>query len=172
MLPKPDISCGYRQDRLRVVSWLAGAVLATSLILGGWGYLRERRIDIAMRHDNALVIATERLLSALKDIETGQRGFIITGKEQYLEPYHWGSDAVGPDLDTVATLIGPEARRLSGLVEALLQEAGATIEIYRTQGPAAAAALIQSGSGKAAMDSVRVEVARASRSSPTIGFRP
>ncbi len=92
---------GQGWDRLRVASWLAGLILAASLILAGWGYLRERRLDLDTRHDNALVIASERLLSSLKDIETGQRGFIITGKEQYLEPYHWGLDAVGPDLDTV-----------------------------------------------------------------------
>ena len=154
------VNGGQAWDRLRVVSWLAGAVLATSLILAAWGYLRERRIEIATRHDNALVIATERLLSSLKDVETGQRGFIITGKEQYLEPYHWGSDAVGPDLETVTTLIGTEASLLSGLVEARLKEAAAGIETYRTEGPAAGAALIQSGSGKAAMDRVRMEVAR------------
>ena len=159
--PRISSDGGQAWDRLHVVSWLAGAVLATSLILAAWGYMRERRIDSASTHDNAVVIATERLLSSLKDVETGQRGFVITGKEQYLEPYHWGSDAVGPDLQTVTKLIGPDASVLSGLVEARLAEAGATIETYRTLGPAAAAALIQSGSGKAAMDSVRVEVARA-----------
>ena len=106
------------------------------------------------------MIATERLLSSLKDVETGQRGFIITGKDQYLEPYHWGSDAVGPDLENIAALSGPEAHLLSSLVEARLKEAGEGIETYRTNGPAAGAASIQSGSGKAAMDHVRVEVAR------------
>ncbi len=154
---------GQGWDRLRVASWLAGLILAASLILAGWGYLRERRLDLDTRHDNALVIASERLLSSLKDIETGQRGFIITGKEQYLEPYHWGLDAVGPDLDTVVKLIGPDASFLSGLVDVRLKEAAAAIETYRTEGPAAAAALVQTGDGKAAMDRVRVEVAREQR---------
>ena len=157
----PRISDGGQAwDRLRIASWLAGAVLAASLILAGWGYLGERRLDLDTRHDNALVIASERLLSSLKDVETGQRGFIITGKEQYLEPYHWGSDAVGPDLDTVERLIGSDASFLSGLVEARLKEAAVAIETYRTEGPAAGAALVQTGDGKAAMDRVRVEVAR------------
>ncbi len=158
--PRMSIDDGQAWDRLRVASWLAGAVLAASLIVAGWGYLRERRLDLDTRHDNALLIASERLLSSLKDIETGQRGFIITGKEQYLEPYHWGSDAVGPDLDTVERLIGPDASFLSGLVQARLEEAAAAIEAYRTEGPAAGAALIQTGDGKAAMDRVRAEVAR------------
>ncbi len=147
-------------DRFRVASWLAALILAASLILAGWGYLRERRLDLDTRHDNAVMIASERLLSSLKDIETGQRGFIITGKEGYLEPYHSGSDAAGPDLDAVVKLIGPDASFLSGLVDERLKEATAAIETYRTEGPAAGAARIQTGDGKAAMDRVRVEVAR------------
>ena len=29
----------------------------------------------------------EALLSSVKDAETGQRGFLLTGEERYLEPY-------------------------------------------------------------------------------------
>ncbi len=52
---------------------------------------------------------------------------------------------------------------MSGLVDVRLKEAAAAIETYRTEGPAAAAALVQTGDGKAAMDRVRVEVAREQR---------
>ena len=58
-------------DRLRWLWWVAAAVLVASLGVTAWGYLRDRRLDAATRHDNALVIATERLLSSLKDVETG-----------------------------------------------------------------------------------------------------
>src|SRR5215471_6635681 len=34
-----------------------------------------------------LLEGTDTLLSALKDAETGQRGFLLTGEDQYLEPY-------------------------------------------------------------------------------------
>jgi CHASE3 domain sensor protein len=30
------------------------------------------------------------LLSAMEDAETGERGFVITGRESYLEPFQWG----------------------------------------------------------------------------------
>ena len=53
------------RDRLRFLSWLAGALLIASVVAGSWGYLRDRRFEAATRHDNALIIATERLLSSL-----------------------------------------------------------------------------------------------------------
>ena len=75
------------RDGLLPLSWLAVLILVASLAGAVWAYGRDRGIDAAVRHENALVIATERLLSGLKDVETGQRGFVITGQEQYLEPY-------------------------------------------------------------------------------------
>ncbi len=42
------------------------------------------------------------ILSLLKDAETGQRGFLLTGDDQYLEPYHSATSS----LDTM--LIGVE----------------------------------------------------------------
>ncbi len=38
----------------------------------------------------------EGLLSTLKDAETGQRGFLLTGEESYLAPYTDAKDAI-PD---------------------------------------------------------------------------
>src|ERR1700723_1614309 len=34
------------------------------------------------------------VMSLLKDAETGQRGYVITGDETFLEPYHTGSGDV------------------------------------------------------------------------------
>ncbi len=44
-------------------------------------------------HQNAklgrIILAdNQSLLSAIKDAETGQRGFLITGRDAYLDPYH------------------------------------------------------------------------------------
>ena len=151
------------RDRLRFLSWLAGAVLIASVVAGSWGYLRDRRFEAVTRHDNALIIATERLLSSLKDVETGQRGFIITGRDAYLAPYRSGLSAVAADLGAVRILDRAAAQSLSDLVEQRSQEAAQGIDAYRTGGPAAGAERIQSDLGKALMDQVRVEVASLQR---------
>ena len=149
-----------RSSWLQLLPWLAGVVLLASVVLGTWGLVRDHAIDVAVRRDNALVIATERLLSSLKDVETGQRGFVITGKDEYLEPYDAGRAAVASDLDTVGSMLGEESGHLADLVRTRLQEAAQGIDTYRQGGAAAGAERIQSGRGKAAMDRVRVEVAR------------
>jgi diguanylate cyclase (GGDEF)-like protein len=43
-----------------------------------------------VEHTHNVLITTERFLSSLKDIETGQRGFLLTHNTSYLEPYYAG----------------------------------------------------------------------------------
>ena len=153
-----------RDDRQRgllaVLPWAAGIVLMGCVALAVWAHAGDRRIDAALRRENALVIATERLLSSLKDVETGQRGFVITGRDEYLVPYEAGRDAVASDLASVEQLIGDRGTTLGDHVRLRLAEAADGLAAYRRDGPAAGAAEIQSGRGKAAMDRVRAEVAR------------
>lgn len=40
------------------------------------------------KHTNLVIQTNMEVLSNLKDAETGQRGYIITGNKSYLEPYH------------------------------------------------------------------------------------
>ncbi len=154
-----DFEEGGRWKLLRTVSWLAGLGLTISLAAVAWSYQREGRLERDTRHDNAVIITGERLLSSLKDVETGQRGFIITGKDEYLEPYRSGLAAVGPGLAVFQGLDETSAKPLSDLVTRRLQEAANGIDIYRTDGPAAGVDYIQSGTGKALMDQIRAEVA-------------
>src|ERR1039458_9587986 len=44
--------------------------------------------DGLVNHTNVLIASLEQLISSLKDAETGDRGFIITGDERFLEPYN------------------------------------------------------------------------------------
>ena len=42
-------------------------------------------------------------MSVLKDMETGQRGYLLTGSEAYLEPYLRGADRIRPDFEKLGT---------------------------------------------------------------------
>ena len=145
---------------LAALPWAAGIVLLGCVALAVWAHAGDRRIDAILRRENALVIATERLLSSLKDVETGQRGFVITGRDDYLVPYEAGRDAVASDLAKVEQSVGDRGTTLGDLVRLRLAEAADGLAAYRREGPAAGAAQIQSGRGKDAMDRVRAEVAR------------
>src|SRR2546429_9796919 len=49
---------------------------------------------------------TEAFLSLLKDAETGQRGFVVTGDRHYLAPYDAAQASVGRQLERLGGLTG------------------------------------------------------------------
>ena len=80
-----------KMDNVRRKAFLlAGSALlillgAIMLSWQDWKIFREAMAEA--RHARSVLDANETLLSALKDAETGQRGFLVTGDNQYLEPY-------------------------------------------------------------------------------------
>lgn len=55
-------------------------------------YTNKKLIDSSelVNHTNEVIISAERMMSSVKDAETGQRGYIITGDRIFLEPYNGG----------------------------------------------------------------------------------
>lgn len=105
--------------------------------------------------------ATTELLSALQDAETGQRGFVITGREEYLGPYNNALAAI-PRILTRIEAVTPrredQGQRLADLrpsIDAKFQELAATVELRRTQGFAAAAGVVNQDRGRQLMDEIR-----------------
>ena len=47
----------------------------------------EEKFDFVIQHDVAVTDTARELEKLVLDMETGQRGFIITGKESFLVPY-------------------------------------------------------------------------------------
>ena len=65
----------------------------------------QRQFSFVVEHD-APVIANARHLSKLVvDMETGQRGFVITGDEGFLEPYELGLPAFHALIEEEKTLV-------------------------------------------------------------------
>jgi len=52
-----------------------------------------------VRHTHEVLTGLEGLLSGIKDAETGQRGYVITGESRYLEPYNTARDLVDQKLN-------------------------------------------------------------------------
>jgi signal transduction histidine kinase len=127
------------------------------------------RVDDA--NDDALTTASDHIddvsdtasaaLSALKDAETGQRGFLITGKESYLGPY----DAGLRDFDTAMAKLrqlSAAEPELSALISHMADvgakkraELSVTIDLFRAKGQAAAFEHVSTGIGKQYMDEIR-----------------
>jgi sigma-B regulation protein RsbU (phosphoserine phosphatase) len=105
-----------------------------------------------------------RIASGYTDQETGVRGFIITGDPTFLEPYDNGVQDVATIRQDIATRHAGEAelrRQLADITAAGAawhEEAEREIEAMRTQGKAAAEALVANGEGKARFDDLRAAI--------------
>ena len=71
---------------------LFGLALFVALAWSSHASLRELEAvtDARSRSRSGLLLAAE-VMSALKDVETGQRGYVLTGDEHYLVPFETGT---------------------------------------------------------------------------------
>lgn len=112
-------------------------------------------------HSREIRGSLQRILSLVEEIETGQRGYIITGESSFLEPYQRATDKIEERLVHVKTLTTDEPQlqaqieTLIRLVQSRIAFAAESIELRRSRGFAAARDLLLSGKGKQEMDQIR-----------------
>ena len=128
-----------------------------------WAGLRLIRLRALAAPHRDVIVQAERLLSALEDAETGQRGFVITGDGRYLDPYESARARLQGEIDRLrelknATVPIRELDAIQALVRTKLDELGETIALRRTGGFEAAAARLQHGTGRETMVELRKRV--------------
>ena len=143
---------------------VAGLLVVVALVAGGFGTVLNGRDAAAIAAGNEVVVGLEGVLSAVKDVETGQRGFLLVGREEYLDPYRDGLVAVEEQLSKVERLRGPAGlpaeSRLRELIVRREEQTARSIAARRQEGPEQARAMMESGQGREVMDAIRAEVAR------------
>lgn len=137
----------------------------------GSGIISYRNMQILnedvrlVTHTHEVILALEDLLTLTKDAETGQRGFVITGEDRYLEPYTMATEHVKEQLNKIATLTKDNPAQQLRLptvrshITAKLRELAETIDLRRKKGFEAAHAVVISDRGKGAMDNIRNQIA-------------
>jgi CHASE3 domain sensor protein len=104
-------------------------------------------------------------LSILKDAETGQRGYLLTGDEKYLEPYQRALPLIDEHLDRLDELVSGSPFHkeriavLRRLITFKVQELEQTVGLRRRDGLESALRVVRTGTGKEAMDDVRTLMA-------------
>jgi PAS domain S-box-containing protein len=149
--------------------WLGIVLLLIVLAVNGYvtflSFQRVNKDNGVVEHSQRVLLETERLKSLIVDAETGQRGYLITGDEHYLEPYNRAVQQVGGQLDRVASLTTDVAlqrnqvQQLRDQCDAKLQELAETIALARSGQTDAAKARVLSNVGKNLMDDVRTSIA-------------
>ena len=137
---------------------LAVLLFAIGLGTAGLELTLERKAQVRLWTEQDWISTLERLLSATKDLETGERGYVLTGQDSYLEPYEQGNVAIDLEQRRLARA-GRDAGQVSALIDAKRAVAAQIVAVRRAQGNAAARELLQSGPDKVAMDRVRESVA-------------
>ena len=108
-----------------------------------------------------IFIKVSRLLSQLKDAETSQRVYIMTGNEEYLAPFNKTTDSFRREVLAiqVETIYNPYQQGklivIKRLIRQRLAELNHTIDLRKDQGMGAAMQVIQADRGKNLMGNIR-----------------
>jgi PAS domain S-box-containing protein len=133
---------------------IGGLLFAVGIGAGALYVQLEHRLRGQIEAANDRVVVAERLLSAVKDVETGERGFVITGDAAYLEPYHAGLKNTAAALQAMHG----DGEALRSLIAAKLAAAEKVVATRQKDGNASAREVVIEGDDKASMDKVRTSV--------------
>jgi CHASE3 domain sensor protein len=109
-------------------------------------------------HSNRVMSSLDGVISTLKDAETGQRGYLLTGDKDFLEPYNGAADRAKELLNTIAleTIDNPfqeqNTKHLQDIVNNRLSVIEQTIKVKDIGGTVSVAELLK---GKVFMDDAR-----------------
>jgi CHASE3 domain sensor protein len=141
---------------------LAGLVLVSIAVVGyrSTSELIDNERWVAHTHEVRRLLA--HLKTVVVDAETAERGFVITGQQEFLEPYRQAVTDATKVLGDARnrTADNPAQQRRLADIAALLQEAmrflQGVIDERSGDGFAKAAATVASGEGKRRMDQLRL----------------
>ena len=139
-------------------------VLVSGVGITTWTHhlLSEHR-DLVV-HTHEVIETTKDVLIALDDAETGQRGYLLGGERQYLEPYTHARERLGMIAASLKQQLADNTDQtarldlLSPLIQKKLDELRAAIAARDTSGPAVAIGMVLSSNDQATMDAIRREI--------------
>ncbi len=148
---------------------LVGLGFASVILVGinALAYLnlkQHKNTSGELLHTREVLEKLETVSSDLKDAETGQRGYIITGEERYLNPHRNAVTQIKPELLALSKLTANHPKQqerlnaLSTLVSQKLAELDQTINLRREKGFEAAQQVVLTDHGKQVMEQIRTIV--------------
>lgn len=156
----------------RIEQKLGAGLAAVGLVVlaMAWVSYDDARSFIAasgwVAHTHQVLAELEGVRACMSDLETGSRGFVISGQQRYLEPYKAALPSLQEHLDNLRTLTADnplQQERLS-LLEGQTAEKLDLIQqllgVNRRQGFEAARTFLAAGQGKESMERARATIAQ------------
>ncbi|HYF68525.1 MAG TPA: CHASE3 domain-containing protein [Ohtaekwangia sp.] len=152
----------YFQRKVWIGFIAAMALIAWLALASYWQNKKFEETSAWVAHTNRVLFHTEQLVSLTIDIESGQRGFALTSKEEFLEPYYAASASVLDHIERIKELTRDNVsqqiriRKLETLLNKKLLFAENVINITRRDNLEEARAVNASMVGKRITDQVRL----------------
>lgn len=148
----------------KIIVWLAGATLMVALSVA-ISFLAFKQVqDSSEQHKHIRIMLDQgnAILSSLKDAEIGQRCYLLTGDEVFLQPYLAVHDNINAQLQTLRQGVESSTAQkhlaaMQPLITAELARLASLIELRR-QHLSTLTATINAGQGRQLMDAIRVEM--------------
>ncbi len=152
---------GLTSARRRTLMILPVGILLAIGVATLVAYARVRAMGEMVVRAHGVIEAADRVSADLTDAETGQRGYLLTGREVYLAPYRRAAAALAADTVSLRrqTADNPqEAARLRRLLPVLDRKMGEleqTIELRRRDAGGSALRIVESDRGRTFMEASR-----------------
>ncbi len=147
----PSAASRALYGRLERLAMLAGALLMLVIVAASVVIARRTDADLSdAARAQATGALTARLLEAVVSAESSQRGYLLTGRTEYLGPYNRAVEDIPKLLAEIGARMGDEPRlpRWRGLIEAKMAELGETVRLERAGRHADALALVLTDRGR------------------------
>ncbi|MFT4240712.1 MAG: response regulator [Acidovorax sp.] len=160
--PSTQAAASFAVPRTLVAGFTVAALATLVIALANFRASEMRADAVAAMDRSAMAMRQLNLVtSSLKDAETGQRGYLLTGDIAYLQPYQLALTALERQLAALKASAAdePAQRRmvtqLDDLSRQKLRELHDTIALVQSGDREAAMAMVRSNAGKNLMDRVR-----------------
>jgi signal transduction histidine kinase len=136
--------------------------------------LKLKETDAWVEHTHGVIVQLNQVASSITDAETSQRGFVITGRQSYLDPYTRALASLDGEIQTLKELTRDnfqQQQRISELevsVKSRLITLADVIDKRNKEGFEQAQRTIVAGNGKEQMDDIRRRVAEIEKVEETL----
>jgi diguanylate cyclase (GGDEF)-like protein len=154
---------GYRNAEytiivLMLLFWPLMLYVGAQLLSESGMYLdKQRQVDKLHQQLHAM----DAVLLTLQEAETGQRGYLLTGRKEYLHPYLRALENLEPLMESLPDTFSDEPemkekfRQIEQLSKRKLESLGYTIDLHRAHGAEAAITVLRAGTDREIMRALR-----------------
>ncbi len=146
-----------------LVPLILGLVLSMALLVfSELSYKRLEAASDAVSESLEIQATLQEILALVADAETGQRGYLLTQRKEYLEPYTAAAAKMEPRLAQLRNQVSnrvpvqrDRAGRLNNLVGKRMNELESTLTLEQRAGREVALELLSTDIGRRTMDEIR-----------------